>query len=561
MKTKSYKFLNILFMALLLFACNDNFLETKPIAMSSEESFYTTMAAADMATTVCYSNFCMEKLWDLCVMMTLGSISSDEAEAGAGGKDNVVEFQHVDQLRHTPSEANVFEWPFGYLFRTIGYCNTALEKLPKITADMDPTYDASLIKKRLGEAHFLRAFNYFTLTQIFGGVPLVDHLLGASELKKGRDDIYKIYDLIKSDLWYAISTLPERSDPTWQIGRVSNGAAKALLAKVYLYESSYAKYYPGDVRFVNMAQHWDSAAYWAEKVITSNEYKLVGIDGERYNTWRGPNTGGYAYEFLVAGNNSSEGVFEIQNVQDGKSWFNSRGNALTRWCAPAKVNKIHSANADGEDLGWGWWNATQFLADSYETGDPRKNATIFDENDSIECNLTNDGGVAFRKPNYNILFAGTGLHMSTKKYQCSYSEYWQHSLTWMDGPVDVRLIRYADVLLFASEANFELGNQSKAVEYINMVRKRARNSGNTGIPADLASVTHDDIVKERLHELALEGHRFYDLIRWNLGSQYLNHTLADGDIIEYIPGKHEFFPIPEKEIALSGNNLQQYPGW
>jgi hypothetical protein len=563
MKNTLYKILSILLLEILLFSCSDSFLETLPVTKGSEESFYTNMTAANMATTICYSNFCMEKLWDLSIVMTLGSIASDEAEAGAGGKDDVVEFQHVDQLRHTPAEANVFEWPFGYLYRTIGYCNTAIEKLPKISVDTDPAFDADVIKKRLGEVYFLRAFNYFTLTQIFGGVPLVDHLLAPSEFKKGRDDIYKLYDLIKSDLWIAISSLPEKSEAGWDIGRASKGAAKALLSKVYLYQSSYAKNYADDKRFVSLTQQWDSAAYYAEQVITSEEYNLVGIDGERFDTWRGPNTGGYAWIFMVAGNNSDESVFEIQNAQDGKPWFDTRGNALTRWCSPRKINVANATYPDGVDFGWGWWCPTDFLVNSYENGDPRYTATIFEEWDSIECNISvsGDKGIKFRKPNTNLLKAGTGLFRNSKKYQCSFNEYWKGSLGWMDGPVDVKLIRYADVVLFAAEANFELNNQAKSVQYINMVRKRARNSGETGFPADLTTVTHDDIVRERLVELGLEGHRFFDLVRWNLANQYLNHTLADGDKVEFVPGKHEFFPIPEKEIALSGNKLEQYTGW
>jgi len=564
MKSKIYKFLSCLFLAVVLFSCKDSFLETKPIAKGSEESFYTNMAAANMATTVCYSNFCMEILWDLSIMMTLGSIASDEAEAGAGGKNDVLEFQHVDELLHTPSEANVFEWPFGYLYRTIGYCNTAIEEIPKISKVTDPNFDAAIIHERLGEVHFLRALNYFTLTQIFGGVPLVDHLLGPTEYKKGRDDISKIYDLIKSDLWIAISSLPEKSGQGSEIGRASKGAAKSLLSKVYLYESSYAKYYPNDEqnRFVNMQQHWDSAAYWAEQVINSAEYKLVGSEGERFKTWRGPNTNGYAWIFMVAGNNSDESVFEIQNVQDGKNWFDTRGTALIRWCAPRKVSVADSVKSpNGIDFGWGWWCPTDFLVNSYENGDPRYTATVFEPWDTIECMVSSDKGVKFRRPNYKELFSGTGLHRNSKKYQCSYSEYWLHSLSWQDGPVDVKLIRYADVVLFAAEANLELNNQAKALQYINMVRKRARNCGITGIPADLTAVTHDDIVHERLVELACEGHRFFDLVRWNLANQYLNHYLADGSKVDFVPGKHEFFPIPEKEVALSGYKLVQYQGW
>jgi hypothetical protein len=560
---KLYKIACISLLGVFLLACNDSFLETKPIATATEESFYSTMEAAEMTTTVCYSAFNIEKVWDLSIMMTLGSISSDDAEAGAGGKTDVIEFQHIDQLIHTPQEANVFPWTWGYLYRAIGYCNVALEKLPLISIETDPNFDANIIQKRLGEVHFIRAINYFTLSQIYGGVPKVDHVPKPSEYNAPRATIAEIFSLIKSDLTKAINQLPEKSE--WDsnsIGRATKGAAKALLAKVYLYESSYAKNYSGDSRFENLQMHWDSAAYWADQVIKSNQYKLVGIDGERFNTWRSPNTGGYQWIFMLAANNSPEGVFEIQNVQDGLGSYDTRGEGLVRWCAPRKINPIKSTSVDGLDYGWGWWCPSDFLVNSFTAGDPRYNATVMTEGDSVLCNVQADGGVAWRKVNFNVLKNNTGVHRNSRKYECSYEEFWKSSLTWGDGPIDIKIIRYADVVLFAAEAYFESGNLEKAKEYVNMVRKRARMSGDTGKPEDITtSITHDDIVKERLVELGCEGHRFFDLVRWKLANQYLNHTLSDGSNVEFVEGKHEFFPIPDTEIGLTKGALKQYPGW
>ncbi len=560
MKTKIFKFLSVLLVGLLLFGCSDDFLETKPIAQVSEESFYNTMEGADMATTACYSMFCQEKVWDLSILMTMGSIASDETEAGAGGKADVPEFQHVDQLRHTPSEPKILEWTWGYPYKTIGFCNIAIEKLPLISVETDPNFDAGIIEKRLGEARFLRALNYFTLTQMFGGVPLIDHILAPSEYKQGRSEIYEIINFIKSDLRIAIASLPERYEWGDQVGRASKGAAMALMAKTYLYESSYAHYYDNDERFTGLNEHWDSVLYWAEQVISLPDYKLVGIDGERYDTWRGPNTGGYQWLFMAEANNSEEEVFSIQSRQDDLGWFDSRGTALIRWCAPRKIN-LSTSGSDGTDFGWGWWCPTDFLVNSYEPGDPRYKATVLEETDSV---LVPDGSViAWRTPNYNILRTGTGLHRNQRKYECSPQEYWSVTSEWKEGPTNVKLIRLADVVLWASEAAMMTSQNNKALEYINMVRRRARNSGDNPdvLPDITGTVALDDIVQERLVELACEGHRFYDLVRWNLATQYLNHTLADDDIIIFESPKHDFFPIPVGEIALSGNRLTQYPGW
>jgi hypothetical protein len=557
MKNIIIKYLNILLAGLLLFGCSEEFLDLKPIAQDSEETFYSTMDGAEKAITACYSNFCLEKTWDLTIMMTLGSIASDDSEAGAGGKDDVIEFQHVDQMRHTPSEANVFIWPWGYCFRAINHCNIAIEKLPEISKETDPALNASLIRKRLGEAKFLRALNYFVLTQIFGGVPVMDHVPLPTEYTKGRDDIIDVYKLIRSDLRFAMAVLPEKSQ--WgesNIGRASKGSATALMAKTFLYESSYAKNYPGDERFTGMTEQWDSVLFYAEQVINSGEYGLLGINGERFDTWWSPETGGYRCIFLTRGNNSSEGVFEVQNVQDGQEWFDTRGTALVRWTAP---REYLDANGNHVAHGWGWLCPSPQLVASYEEGDPRFKATVMTADDSIPS--MKDDSTWF-KPSIEELYNRSGLSWYGRKYECNYNEYWKSTKTWMDGPLDLKLIRFADVVLWAAEAAYNLNDNGKALEYINMVRTRARNSGDTGVPDDLTgTVTMDDIVYERYIELAMEGHRFFDLVRWNLAEQYLNHTLADGDQITFESPQYDFFPIPITEIDLSGNNLKQYPGW
>jgi len=563
MKTSILIILTTLFIGLTFFACSDDFLDTKPIAQENEETFYKSMTGADMATTACYSMFCQEKVWDLTIL-EFGSVASDEAEAGAGGKADVREFQNIDQLRHTPATPNALEWAWGYPYKSIGFCNIAIEKLPQISEDTDPDFDPVLISKRLGEVHFLRAFNYFTLTQVFGGVPLVDHILKPSEYKRGRDEIYEIYDLIKADLRKAISQLPTRNNWGIEIGRANKGAAMALMSKVYLYESSYAHYYNDDARFDGMVEHWDSALYWAEQVMALNEYELVGINQEdRFETYRNPagmpGAGGYQWIFMAAANGSDEEVFSIQSRMDGLGWFYSRGTALIQWCGPRFVN-LSGSGVDGDMFGWGWWCPSDFLVNRYEAGDPRYKATVLEESDTI---LVVDNTQRWVTPNFNTLRDGTGLYRNSRKYECSPDEFWAIKTDWKEGPTTVKLIRYADVMLFAAEAAMMAGQNGKALQYINLVRERARNSGDDPdvLPNLTGQLTLDDIMQERLVELALEGHRFFDLVRWNRAVQYLNHTLADGDIIEFIKGKHEFFPIPIGEITVSGGKLKQYEPW
>jgi len=135
---------------------------------------------------------------------------------------------------------------------------------------------------------------------------------------------------------------------------------------------------------------------------------------------------------------------------------------------------------------------------------------------------------------------------------------------WTDGATvatqfghNRRLLRYADVLLMAAEALNENDKPGEALIYLNEVRERAR-EGNTSILPDITetdkTALRDIILEERRHELALEGHRFYDLVRTGKAAEVLGP-------LGFVTGKHELFPIPQKEIDLSQEVLTQNPNW
>jgi hypothetical protein len=262
---------------------------------------------------------------------------------------------------------------------------------------------------------------------------------------------------------------------------------------------------------------------------------------------------------MAQANNSAESVFDIQCRNDGLSWFYSRGNSIVRWGQPRRITKPNTTTEEGDEFGWGWWSPTDFLVSQYEAGDPRYKATVLEETDSIL--IFYNGGNIWARPNYKLTTEAMNIKRNQRKYECSPDEF-PSSASWKEGPTNIKLIRYADVVLFAAEAYFETGDNANALRCLNLVRTRARLSGDTNVPADLTgTVTHDHIVKERLVELACEGHRFFDLVRWDLAEQYLNHTHANGEDIVYVKGLHEFFPLPATEVALSKGGLQQYPGW
>ncbi len=566
MKTVINKILIVSMLLGFTFSCSDDFVNVDPIALENESSFYITESDAEQAVTAVYAQLAYMTTWDRHVQMLCGSIASDDAEAGGEDQSDVVIYQDLDKLQHTPTN-EVFQNPWGILYKAIFLANKALEKLPDIPK-IDTTAKVDKINERIAELKFLRALNYFYLTVMFGEVPLFDRVLGGSEMEQPRAPLRAIYDFMEKDLKEAIPVLPLTRDGK-NIGRATKGAAQSLLAKIYLFESSYAKNYPGDSRFANLNERWQDALDAAEAVINSGVYELVGSNGETYNTWLGE-VNGYRYLFTTNGDNCKESIFEVQNINDGMNWLQSRGSSIINWsCA----RYYYDQNGKKQSTSyWGFNVPTEDLAAEFETGDPRFNVTIqIASNDPRLGNTIKQPTNTFDSINldkgwFKINFDNSSTGMYQGKFIVSWAEFKGSGTgAWDEAPINTKIIRYADVVLMAAEAAYMLDNKAKALQYINMIRKRARMCGGPGntVPADLTSITLDDIKKERRVELALEGHRFYDLVRWGDAYDRLNGKVraADGVTIEFVKGKHEFFPIPQRDVDLSKGALTQYPGW
>jgi hypothetical protein len=158
--------------------------------------------------------------------------------------------------------------------------------------------------------------------------------------------------------------------------------------------------------------------------------------------------------------------------------------------------------------------------------------------------------------------------MFQAKYECSYAEFVGSDKTysWAQAPFNTRILRYADVVLVAAEAAIMLNQNDKALQYINMVRTRARMCGAPGntVPVKITgTVTIDQLIHERRLELAMEGHRFFDLVRWNLATTKLNGLVLPtvNKTISFTSPKNDFFPIPQSQVDLSKGALKQYSGW
>lgn len=578
-------------------SCTDEFLENEPIGQPTEVSFYDSFDKLDLTATAAYGILCSRDI-DLFYFIPF-QVASDDIEVGGENLGDWPEWQNIDRLTHTPNESRVFEEPYVYWYKGIRLTNYFLNHVDKVVEE-DITAKLDVVKQRTAEMRFLRAFYHFLLMQTYGGVPWVDYIVSPDEYAVPRDDIATVLHYIQSELEAIIPDLKEKSTlGASNIGRASKGAARALLAKAYLYESSYAENYAGDIRFGACENKYDKALTYAEELIESDQYELVGINGERFKSWAGQTNsdsavGGFRWLFTLDGDNSSESVWEVQNVMDGRDWTLTRGSYYTIYTTARFYYINDSRTSQGtSQVGWSFNIPSKYLVaafgnqDDRETNlssspmnpllDPRFSYTIATGDSIIIKNskynnvytkqwdrfqVNHGGDIDWYPVSFSNIPAGT-IH---RKYECSVQEYWSSNAESRDnnGPINMKYIRYADVVLFAAEAAYKTGAEDKALMYVNMVRKRARMSGDTGYPEDLTSVTFEDIMHERRLELACEPARFHDLVRWGKAYEFINGihlaSLGEGVPLTFIKEKHEFMPLSANQV-LRNDGLEQYDAW
>lgn len=437
--------------------------------------------------------------------LAMNGFRADDSEKGSSASDGADWGVIFDQFQYQKDHwAPTIYWDQHYTL--IGLANTALQ-----IADSLALNDASS-KANKGEARFFRAFAYFDLVRAYGEVPKIDfRIYNAADAKKPKSTVAQIYQLIDADLDSAMAYLPvdwnNASGTSRFPGRLTKYAAMALAAKTKLYR-----------------QDWAGCLGLCQQVINSpNGYQLYSD---------------YFKLFTEAGENSKESLFEIQ------AYIGPNGtNNLYSWYGIAQGVR----GAGDWDLGWGWNTPTQTLVDAYEPGDPRKDATILYSGQS-------DGVYGRVLPPYPTI---PRLYWNKKVYP----EPSMQSSTGsrQGGWVNQRELRLADVLLMAAEAANEIGgatNQTAAVNWINQVRARARGSASGVLPAVAFSSQaqlRTAIKQERRVELAMEGERFFDLVRWGDATTVLASYGYQN--------KHRFYPIPQSAIDFGGGILIQNPEW
>lgn len=514
-------------------SCNDWLTEDNP-GSTKLEDFYTSGEACVQNINGCYTPLAWEYNNTYFSEWMIGDIASDDALKGgqnvADGKDTY----DIDNFKTNANNTVVLDY-YRAKYQGIIRCNLALREVEEY--EIDETLPEELKNRLLGEAYFLRAFYYFQLVRVFGGVPLVDFVIDSSDQwQQPRATEGEVYEHIISDLQLAEQLLWDKNKYADEdAGRATRGAAQALLLKVNLYNKNY-----------------DEAYKWGKKFMD-----------EQYATGQYTLFGDYAQNFTLAGENGSESVFEIQYMADPTSDY-GQGNGFTRGTFTTILTRPRMS-ALGGNAGWGWNHPTQNLYDEFEAGDPRREMTVgvpdAEAQSEIEVNYLGS-------PYYNI---------KTSYYEGGTFPSLDHASR---SPLNYRLIRLSDVMLLYAEAALESGKDLNAAKtMLEAVRARARAQATdaNALPvfpnylgfADNTESLRAAIRHERRVELGMEGHRWFDLVRWGIVAEVMDKDTgsygskesaeARAEMASFVKGKNELFPIPAEEIAL--NPMAQNPGY
>jgi starch-binding outer membrane protein, SusD/RagB family len=490
----------------------DRFIEPNPSDVLTSENFYKTSSDAVAGVNSIYEGL----KWSYWLGFWYASdIATDDIIAAPRfGSDG----HRMSDYIFNASEGTISGIWSGFYW-ALNRANTVLDRVPPIT--MDP----ALRTRLLGEAHFARALCYFNLVRWFGDVPLLEHEVKSLDgLRVSRSPATDVYALIVSDLQEAITALPPSYSGA-DVGRVTSGAAQALLAKVYLTQ-----------------QDWTNAAQLAGQVIGSGRYALL------------PN---YKDIFKIATEIiNSESIFEIN--YDGLL-DPGAGSVHTLFSLPSSF--------PGGDA-YGLMTVTPSLAALFDSADTRgEGGTFVTSGPYVDAR-----GDTVRKGPYVDALGDTvtwadppkNLGPAFLKYldQTNYQN--MHTRAWVAQSNNWIVLRYADVLLMYAEAVNEGATPTagSAEAALNLVRRRA------GIPtvSGLSQAAfRDSVWLERGREFVFEGQRWFDLSRWGTLDAAIRakttelQTIYPGETtVHGVPSN--LLPIPQSERDINPN-LTQNPGW
>ncbi|UGU16197.1 RagB/SusD family nutrient uptake outer membrane protein [Sinomicrobium kalidii] len=514
---------------LALGACSKDYLDVEP-QEGTDENFYNNPTSASYALVGCYDGMQIASGGIGGLSFPVASeVLSDNCFGGTGNSDGYG-FQAVDEfdISRSPADANLYENNWIQYYRALYRCNVLIQKM----ADIDWGDDADIKVQYESEARFIRAHLYFEMVRLWGHIPLIIEPTTENIPQADPDEVYKV---IAEDLVYAAENLPEEPYTEAESGRVTKWAAEAMIARVFLYYTGY--YNASDlVGVVNKAQ----ALTYLEDVIANSGHSLV---DDFAKLWPATSVEDYA------GEDNPEVVFSVKHTYTSDFDGNTDGN---HWMVMFGMRDY-----DHYPYGRGWGvTVNPKLWKAYNENDTRRGASVI---------AIDEEEIPYDKQDGHREYTG----YYNKKYSPVIDEDGNSVTDEVGGEnfqigqfQDYFVMRYADVLLMAAE----LGS-SNAQAYFDQVRQRAYKENFTAIPAN-----PQNILKERQLEFALEGIRYWDLLRQGISTAAAelaeNTTVLNGGVetnkvisaqnVESTGGLQQ---IPNNQITLSNGVLQQNTGW
>ena len=498
-----YSFLTLL-AASLLGGCSREFLEVEPRGTQLETNFYRNQTEIYQGLVAIYDVMQWGTSGGYTMKMPLLTVASDEAHAGgsdASDQPAWVAYDRFDLLdAFRGPQLGLWSKNYSGVYRA----NIFLEKVGGVTS-LDPNFKS----RTVAEAKALRAYFYFDLVRFFRNIPLITAPISPAELYSlPQADPAAVFAQIETDLMEAIPDLP-LTIPVSENGRLSKSGARALLAKVIMFQNDNGR----------MAE----AATLLNQVNASGVYNLLANYGDIFNP---------------ANRFSAESIWEIPHSSLSAwgdwGWINGgEGNVAPQFIGMADYSgTTYSA-------GWGFAPISLELVEAMD-GDPRFEFTI------IDGQALKAGG-----SNYNPRYQNTDYFI--KKYapmQSFRSPVGTAELNWPYNEIEIRL---ADTYLLEAEALLRSGGDAARAGLLlnggpGFVGVRSR----VGLPP--VAVTLDNVYNERRLELATEGHRFFDLVRTGRAASVLAPK-------GFVAGTHEILPIPQQEIDITKQVLQQNPNY